>query len=630
MNQKIYLTLLCMTTFFVAVAQEEPEPLSRYLFAYFGSDNQEKEEYLRFAISRDGISWRALNGNAPVIGSDTIANSKRIRDPHILRGENGEFLLVATDMNAWRDGWNTPNPGIVMMRSTDLVNWTHSRVKLATDYYHNFSDAFWVWAPQTIYDPDAGKYMVYFTLQRSDRKTYITYYAYANRDFTGFETEPKVLFPAKNGSVDNDIILGPDGKWHLFYKGNTRDASNREVQNGIQQAVADKVTGPYVEDYVYLDAYYQDPGINEEGSSTYKLLGSDTYILMYDLPGLGRFEYHTSTDLYNWTKEPKTFARDFSPRHGSVTCITLSEARRMAEKWPSYAIDSLLSDEPWIEPVDTSGDLLYSYSFDQLADDSGTFTATLGGDAALRTLADGNHVLYTGTDNGYLNLGTRMAHRALYLMKKNYSITIDLCVGTPNTLDRHCWAFAFSNSTNHYVGLINRPGNANWYYEQKYEGTAEQVSSGTSLTPGLWHTVTLVQREGQPALIYVDGTLRSMATLSVPPTKIAGKTLKGWLGRSPFDADAYLSNTLIDNFRLYNKALTGEEIRELYNNRPSTTEFAIETSVEDISSMDNEQWSMDNGQWSMVNDKAYALTGSQLAAPRKGLNIIGGKTVLIR
>ena len=32
----------------------------------------------------------------------------------------------------------------------------------------------------------------------------------------------------------------------------------------------------------------------------------------------------------------------------------------------------------------------------------------------------------------------------------------------------------------------------------------------------------------------------------------------------------------------------------------------------------------------MVNDKAYALTGSQLAAPRKGLNIIGGKTVLIR
>ena len=628
MNKKYFLTLLCLASFFNAFAQEvEPEPLSRYLFAYFGSSNQEKEEYLRFAISRDGISWRALNENEPVISSDTIANSKRIRDPHILRGENGEFLLVATDMNAYRDGWNTPNPGIVMMRSTDLVNWTHSRVKLATDFYHNFSDAFWVWAPQTIYDPDAGKYMVYFTLQRSDRQSYITYYAYANKNFTGFESEPKVLFPAKNGSVDNDIIKGPDGKWYLFYKGNTRNASNREIQNGIQMAVADKVTGPYVEDYKYLDPYYYDPGINEEGSSTFKLLDRDTYILMYDLPGLGRFEYQTSTDLYNWTKEPKTFSRDFSPRHGSVAYITLSEAKRVAEKWPSYALDSLISDEPWIEPIDTSGDLLFSYSFDQLADDSGTYPCTLKGDASLQTLTDGNHVLATGIDQGYLDLGTRITHRAFHQMKKNYTISIDLCIGTPNTLDQHCWAFALFNSTSHYVGLINRPGNANWFYEQKYNNNTQQVNTSTSLTPGTWHTVTLVQRDGRPALIYVDATLCCMADLTAKPSQIADKTLRGWLARSPYDADAYLSNTLIDNFRFYNKALTGEEIRELYNNRPSTTEFAIETGLESVECI----------ALSVQNDEIFDLQGRKLSTlssqhsilPR-GLYIINGKKVWVK
>ena len=34
----------------------------------------------------------------------------------------------------------------------------------------------------------------------------ITYYAYANEDFTGFESEPKVLFRSKDGCIDNDIV----------------------------------------------------------------------------------------------------------------------------------------------------------------------------------------------------------------------------------------------------------------------------------------------------------------------------------------------------------------------------------------------------------------------------------------
>lgn len=59
--------------------------------------------------------------------------------------------------------------------------------------------------------------MIYFTLQRNDRKSLITYYAYANKDFTGFESEPKQLFSAKYGSIDNDIIE-KDGTYHLSIK----------------------------------------------------------------------------------------------------------------------------------------------------------------------------------------------------------------------------------------------------------------------------------------------------------------------------------------------------------------------------------------------------------------------------
>ena len=224
------------------------------------------------------MNWRALNDNLPVIASDSIAKTKGIRDPHILRGENGDYYIVATDMNTIRDGWSE-NPGIVLMRSTDLVHWTHSYIDLPRKY-SAFSDAYWVWAPQVIYDEAAGKYMIYFTLQRTGdgRSTLITYYAYANAAFTGFESAPKQLFAAKYGSIDNDIIKGPDGRWHLFYKGNTKDSGGREIKNGIQQAVSENLTGPYTEDFIYLDAYANNSTV-VEGSSTFKLIGQQKYVL---------------------------------------------------------------------------------------------------------------------------------------------------------------------------------------------------------------------------------------------------------------------------------------------------------------------------------------------------------------
>ena len=161
-----------------------------------------------------------------------------------------------------------------------------------------------MWAPQTIYDRKAKKYMIYFTLQRNDRKTLITYYAYANRDFTGFESEPKELFSAKYGSIDNDIIY-KDGIYHLFYKGNTKDTNGREVKTGIQPATSKKLLGPWKEDFKYLDAY-ADSRTAVEGSGVFKLNDREEYILMYDLYGSGRYEYQTSKDLNIFTMKPQS------------------------------------------------------------------------------------------------------------------------------------------------------------------------------------------------------------------------------------------------------------------------------------------------------------------------------------
>ena len=331
--KKVNHTLLTLALFLLGaglVSCDRQEPYAGYLFVYFeGGGDAMMQEQLRFAVSRDARHWEALNGNRPIMMADTISNSGGIRDPHILRGEDGYYYIVATDMLVAKNGWRE-NPGIVLMRSADLIHWTHSAIHLAHDW-PAFADAYWVWAPQVIYDRDAKAYMIYFTLQRTGdgRSTLITYYAHANDDFTKFKSEPKPLFAAKYGSIDNDIIYH-DGTYHLFYKGNTKDERGHEFKNGIQQASSKSLHGPWTEDFVYLDVY-ADTHTGVEGSSVFKLNDSDQYVLMYDVYGSGRYEYQTSTDLVNFTDQPLSFTKDFYPRHGSVISITESEIHRLKE-----------------------------------------------------------------------------------------------------------------------------------------------------------------------------------------------------------------------------------------------------------------------------------------------------------
>lgn len=330
-----------------------------YLFAYFeGSGNQ--QEHLRFAISEDAKNWYALNDNLPVIASDSISTSGGIRDPHILRGEDGCYYIVATDMNTVKNGWKD-NPGIVLMKSKDLVNWTHSKIVLKEDYKEHFSDAYWVWAPQTIYDKKVKKYMIYFTLQRTGdgRKSMITYYAYANKDFTGFESEPKVLFKAKYNCLDNDIIER-NGVYHMFYKGNIKNAEGKEIQNGIQQATAKKLKGPWKEDFKFIDAY-ADSKIGVEGSGVFKLNDKNEYVLMYDLYGSGRYEYQTSKDLNTFSTKPESFRKDFFPRHGTVCSVTKDEMERLQQKW-GYVLNRSYTGQgnPILPGFHADPEILYS------------------------------------------------------------------------------------------------------------------------------------------------------------------------------------------------------------------------------------------------------------------------------
>lgn len=326
---------VCLITFLTlsafATNQSKEKKSDGYLFAYFeGSSDPAEQEQLRFAVSADAVNWSALNNNQPIIASSLISQTGGIRDPYLMRGQNGDFYLVATDMNTVKNGWDN-NPGIIMMKSDNLIDWQHSIIDLAKLYPKKFKNVKWVWAPQIIYDAKEKKYLVYFTVRYHDDAKLDFYAAYANKDFSGFEKEPQLMFSPKYGGIDGDIIY-KDGLYHFFFKGNTKDADGKEIKNGIQQATSKSLKGPWVEDFKYVDAY-ADTSTVVEGSSIFKLNDTDEYILMYDLYSDGRYEFQRSNDLFTFTPKPESFNKNFHPRHGSIISISKEEARHLNEKW---------------------------------------------------------------------------------------------------------------------------------------------------------------------------------------------------------------------------------------------------------------------------------------------------------
>ena len=100
--------------------------------------------------------------------------------------------------------------------------------------------------------------------------------------------------------------------------------------NGLKKAVSTELTSGWV----MQDKYLQQTTNAVEGSGIFKLIGSDEYILMYDVYMNGRYDFTRSTDLENFTLiEKEKVSMNFHPRHGTVIPITAKEAKALEKKW---------------------------------------------------------------------------------------------------------------------------------------------------------------------------------------------------------------------------------------------------------------------------------------------------------
>jgi len=319
--------ILLLTGTPVAV-HSAPDPAGGYLFVTFRHEGINGEQ-LYFALSRDGRVWSALNHSKPVLGS-TIGD-QGVRDPFLLRTQDGKFVLIATDLSIYRRRSETKNGAetwkqsvqagsrsMVIWESSDLIHWDGPRLAEV-----GAKDAGCVWAPEAIYDPDASDYLVFWaSTSPGDQFKKQRIWASHTKDFRTFS--PSFVYQEGPTSlIDTSIVRDGD----VYYRF-TKDAGHAT----ILMESAPKLSGPWSE----------IPGFALKGVSGIE--GPECYLLNRDSPdkpklwcliadfyakSLG-YQPFVTGDLSKGNFQPgEGFVFPFKFRHGTVLPVSEEEYQRI-------------------------------------------------------------------------------------------------------------------------------------------------------------------------------------------------------------------------------------------------------------------------------------------------------------
>lgn len=316
-------------------------PYTAYLLVYFTDPTHS----VHFALSSDGYTFTAVNDGNPVIRGEDIAEQKGIRDPFIMRGPDDQFYMAMTDLHlfakdlGYRDtewqrdgdkyGWGN-NRCLVLMKSPDLINWSHTNLNVA-ETYPELGDIGCAWAPEMNYDEEKGRIMLHFTT-RFGCGPNVMYWTYMDPSFTRMETKPELLFTyPKEGinTIDSDIIKA-FGKYHLFY-------TPHDEGGGVKHAVSDSLTSGYE----YLPGRVDSKRAACEAPNVWKRIGEEKWVLMYDVFGVSPHnfgfsettDFETFTDIGHFNEGVMKTTNFTSPKHGAVVHLTTEEAKRLADRW---------------------------------------------------------------------------------------------------------------------------------------------------------------------------------------------------------------------------------------------------------------------------------------------------------
>ena len=355
----IPLTVLMCINNLTCTAQSvgNPQKGGNYLYCHMSGRGQ----WTAYAVSRDGITFQDLINGDSIFSSRALAAIEGgTRDAYICRKHDmSGYLMVTTDMNnsatkrlGKEETWD--NYGINLLTSDDLIHWKSTTfdfrkgLKIFSDtktgkdrersIYKDWSTINRVWAPQIFWDPDyvwengdKGGYMIYYSMwNRAEEKYDRMYYSYADKSFTKL-TQPKLLFDWGYATIDADINLLSNGKYHMLIK-------KEGGKPGIYTATSDHLTygwgEPIEDDYVSFEGKKKC-----EGSSAFQLIGDKTWRVAYiqysDRPKHYRI-CKADENLRNF-HDPVDIEGVTAPQHGSFMRLTKKEYKRLL-KWSNGSL----------------------------------------------------------------------------------------------------------------------------------------------------------------------------------------------------------------------------------------------------------------------------------------------------
>jgi autotransporter-associated beta strand protein len=192
-----------------------------------------------------------------------------------------------------------------------------------------------------------------------------------------------------------------------------------------------------------------------------------------------------------------------------------------------------------------------------------------------------------------------------------------------NSLNTWARLFDFGADTDRYMFLAPYNGSQMRFAITKFTGAGEQGINGPALTAGTWNHVAVTLKADNAGsgvgTLYLNGVAVASNTAMTFTPDMIGRLVNAtnnYIGRSQYSGDPYL-NGRVDDFRIYNGALSTAEIAALYALSPvapaaptNTSATAVLSSVIDLS------WSGVSGatnylvQRSLTSGGPYAVVAS--------------------
>lgn len=315
-----------------------PDATVAWVLSYFGPEQSVAADSLHLAYSTDGLRWTRLGSGGPAYQLSGMGTN-HIRDPFILRKQDGSFVYIATDWtlsNNDSNYWNNPSSKIFAADSEDLITFSKPRLLTLTSMKGAGGKAMHAWAPEAYYDAAGDRYAIIWSGNDSaDRnRIYVSY----TQDFESLiSPDPKVLFDPGYSVIDGTVAQH-DGTSYLFFKdetdnnGGSATGSGKDIQ--VARADSDSLTPG---SFMRTDASYIPRGTEQskrqatEGPFVIKDPKRELWYLYADFYTQGgTFGCWSTPDLgakpSSWTRVPQAdYSLPAGVRHANTVRVTQPE-----------------------------------------------------------------------------------------------------------------------------------------------------------------------------------------------------------------------------------------------------------------------------------------------------------------